>query len=256
MPLQEVTGWNWLDTVVLAGYFIGITIFGLWLARRIKTSGGYFLGDRKLSWWIMIGQSFGTGTHAEQPVAQVGAVYHLGFATIWYQWKNMLITPFYWLMAPWYRRCERTTIGEIIEDRYSRKLGLIYSIFAIAYFVFNQGAMLKGAGKLISVATGGDVISPNGVVFAMTVSFILYSFFGGLIAAAYTDFIQSFLIIVLSFLLLPMGLKAVGGFTGMHTTLKPEFFQVYSAVSGLSAFTIAMLTINGLVGITAQPHIL
>jgi hypothetical protein len=91
---------TWLDWVVLAGYFVGITGFGLWVSRRISSSGGYFLGDRRLPWWVMMGQAFGTGTHAENPVAQAGATFHKGFATIWYQWKNMLITPFYWLMAP------------------------------------------------------------------------------------------------------------------------------------------------------------
>jgi len=245
-----------LDWIVLIGYFIGITAFGLWVARKIRSSGGYFLGDRQLPWWVMVGQSFGTGTNAENPVAQTGASFAAGFATIWYQWKNMLITPFYWLMAPWYRRGERTTIGEMIEDRYGRKLAFAYTIFAVAFFVFNQGAMLKGAGKIIAVATGGEIISPNGVVVAMTGAFILYSFFGGLIASAYTDFVQGFLIILLSFLLIPAGLNAVGGFAGMRQSLDPGFFAVYSEVSGLDAFTIAMLTLNGLVGITAMPHIL
>jgi Na+/proline symporter len=247
---------TWLDWAVLIGYFAGITVFGLWIARRMKSSNRYFLGDRKLPWWVMIGQSFGTGTHAEHPVAQTGATFQFGFATIWYQWKNMLITPFYWLMAPWYRRSERTTIGEIVHDRYGRNLALFYTIFAIAFFVFNQGAMLKGAAKVISVATGGEMISPNGVVVAMTVAFILYSFFGGLIASAYTDFVQSFLIIILSFMLIPMGLSAVGGFAGMRAVLPADFFQLYNKNSGVDAFTIAMLTVNGLIGITAQPHTL
>lgn len=247
------THWDW---IVLIVYFVGIVTFGLWMARKIRSSGGYFLGDRQLPWWVMMGQAFGTGTNAENPVAQTGASCQHGFATIWYQWKNMLITPFYWLMSPWYRRSNRTTIGEIIEDRYGRRMGLLYTVFAIAFFVFNQGAMLKGAGKIISVATGGQIISPNGVVMAMTATFILYSFFGGLIASAYTDFVQGFLIILLSFLLIPAGLSAVGGFQGMRATIPPDFFTLYSDVSGLDAFTIAMLAINGLVGITAQPHIL
>ena len=250
------TRFTWLDAAVLAAYLIGITAIGLWVARRVRSSGGYFLGDRKLRWWIMVGQAFGTGTHAEQPVAQTGVTCELGFATIWYQWKNMLITPFYWLLAPWYRRSERTTLGEIIEDRYGRNLALVYTVFAIAYFVFNQGAMLKGAGKVISIATGDQVISANGVVVLMTFAFVLYSFFGGLIASAYTDFIQSFLIIALSFLLIPRGLAVVGGFSGMREVLPPGFFKVYSDVSGLDAFTIAMLAINGLVGIVAQPHMM
>jgi Na+/proline symporter len=249
-------GFTAMDWIVLIGYLCGITLFGLWMGRKIRTSGGYFLGERRLPWWVMVGQSFSTGTNAENPVAQTGASFHAGFATIWYQWKNMLITPFYWLMAPWYRRSERTTVGEIIEDRFGRGLAFVYTLFAIAFFVFNQGAMLKGAGKIIAVATGGEIISPNGVVFAMTAAFVIYSFFGGLIAAAYNDFIQGFLIILLSFILIPAGLAAVGGFHGMHQSLPEGFFDLYNEVSGLDAFTIAMLTLNGLVGITAMPHTL
>ena len=241
---------------MLAGYLIGITSFGLWLSHRTRTSGGYFLGDRKLPWWVMVGQAFGTGTHAEQPVAQAGATFDQGFATIWFQWKNMLITPLYWLMAPWYRRSGRTTIAEIIEDRYGRKLAFAYTLFGIASFVLSQGVMLKGAGKVISVATGGEMLSANGVVIVMTIAFLLYSFLGGLIASAYTDFVQSFLIITLSFLLIPLGLREVGGFAGMRKALPGNFFVLYSSVSEMNAFTIAMLALNGFVGITAQPHML
>ncbi len=247
---------TWLDWAVLGAYLAGITAFGLWIARRIRTSRGYFLGDRNFPWWVMIGQAFGTGTHAENPVAQTGAVFDRGFATIWYQWKNMLITPFYWLMAPWYRRSERTTIGEIVEDRFGRGMAFAYTLFAMLYFVCNQGAMLKGAGKVISVATGGQLVSPNGCVAAMVGTFVLYSFFGGLAAAAYTDFVQGFLIIALSFMLIPSGLAAVGGVEGVRASLPADFFELYNQASGIDLFTIAMLTLNGLVGITAQPHIL
>jgi len=254
MDTQTAT-FTYLDGAVLIGYFVGITLFGLWVARKVRSSGDYFLGERKLRWWIMMGQAFGTGTHAEHPVAQAGATFDAGLGTIWFQWKNMLITPFYWLLSPWYRRSERTTVGEIIEDRYGRPLALVYTLFAISFFVFNQGVMLKGAGKVIAMAVGEEVISANGVVVAMTAAFILYSFFGGLVASAYTDFVQSFLIIVLSFMLIPAGLAQVGGFSGMRESIPANFFDIYSAASGLDAFTIAMLSVNGLVGIVAQPHI-
>lgn len=116
--------------------------------------------------------------------------------------------------------------------------------------------MLKGAGKVISVATGGEMISANGAVLVMTLAFLLYSFLGGLIASAYTDFVQSLLIITLSFMLIPLGLREVGGFEGMRKALPGNFFDLYSSVSGMNAFTIAVLAINGFVGITAQPHML
>ncbi|HEX5171071.1 MAG TPA: sodium:solute symporter family protein, partial [Cyclobacteriaceae bacterium] len=187
--------------------------------------------------------------------AQAGATFHSGFATIWYQWKNMLITPFYWLIGPFYRRSERTTIGEIMEDRYGKVMGIVYFVFAIMFFVFSMGSMLQGAAKIIAIASGG-LISANAVVLTMTVAFIIYSFAGGLIAAAYTDFIQSFLIIILSILLIPLGLKEIGGFTGLKQALPENYFQLFDKSVGMDFFTISMLTMNGILGITSQPHML
>ncbi len=244
---------NWLDTLVVVAYFLGITGYGLWLTRKVKTSDGYFRGERKFNKWIMIAQGFGAGTHSENFVAQTGASFQMGFASIWYQWKNMVITPFYWLIAPWYRRSERTTVGEIVEDRYGRNMGIFYTVFAILFFIFAQGAMLKGAGKVISVATN-DMISTDGVVWAMTAAFILYSFFGGLVSSAYATFIQGFMIIILSLMLIPLGLGRVGGMEGMHRLLPANFFDLFSPELGIGWFTIAMLALNGVIGITAQPH--
>jgi Na+/proline symporter len=215
-----------LDWIVLGGYLVIITVIGLVAGYRVHHSNAYFLGERRFGPWLMIGQSFGVGTHAEMPVALAGAVYSIGASAIWYQWKNLFITPFYWLMAPVFRRIRRTTMAEFTEDRYGSWMAAIYIVFALCFFVINTGSMLKGAGKVISQATGGDY-GVNEIVVAMTVMFILYSVIGGLVAAAWTDFFQGFLIIALSFMLIPIG---------------------------IGPWTIAMLTINGLVGIMAQPQ--
>jgi Na+/proline symporter len=243
-----------LDWFVIVGYFAMIVAVGLWAARKVKGTADYFVGHRGFSVWLMIGQAFGVGTHAEMPVSLAGKVYQSGYAGIWYQWKNLFITPFYWLLAPLFRRFQRTTTGEVYEDRYGSWMGGVYTIFALSYFVFNMGAMLKGAGKLVAVAAGGG-ITPNTVVLAMTGAFLVYSFAGGLISAAYTDFVQSFFIIALSFLLIPLGLQRVGGFTGIRELLPPEMLSMVTP-GDVGVFTIFMLTINGLIGIVAQPHIL
>src|SRR6476646_2404433 len=186
-----------LDWAVLIGYLVAITAIGLIAGYRVQKTGDYFLGGRKFGPWLMVGQSFGVGTHAEMPVALAGAVYASGASAIWYQWKNLFITPFYWLMAPVFRRIRRTTMAEFTEDRYGRWMSAIYTVFAVCYLVINTGSMLVGAGKVISQATGGGV-GVNQIVVAMTVLFILYSFVGGLVAAAWTDLFQGFLIITLS----------------------------------------------------------
>jgi Na+/proline symporter len=241
-----------LDWIVLAAYLVIITAIGLIVGYRVRKSGEYFLGDRRFGPWLMIGQSFGVGTHAEMPVALAGAVYSVGASAIWYQWKNLFITPFYWLMAPVFRRIRRTTMAEFTEDRYGPWMAGLYIVFAIIFFVINTGSMLKGAGKVISQATGGG-FGVNEIVVAMTVMFMLYSFVGGLVAAAWTDLFQGILIIALSFMLIPLGYEVVGGLAGMRASLEPYRFSL-STPSGIGPWAIAMLTVNGLVGIMAQPQ--
>src|ERR671914_1102632 len=243
-----------LDWAVLGFYLIVITAIGLVVGYRVRQSGEYFLGGRRFGPWLMMGQSFGVGTHAEMPVALAGAVYTSGASGIWFQWKNLFITPFYWIMAPVFRRIRRTTMAEFTEDRYGSWMGAIYIVFAMCFFIINTGSMLKGAGKVISQATGGGV-GVNEIVVAMTVLFIIYSFVGGLVAAAWTDLFQGFLIIVLSFMLVPLGWQVVGGLDGMKASLEPFRFSL-ATPSGIGPWVIAMLTINGLVGIMAQPHML
>lgn len=243
-----------IDWAVILTYLAGVVAIGVIAGRRVRHTNQYFLGDRNFNKWIMIGQSFGTGTHAEMPVSLAGAVYTVGASGIWFQWKNLFATPFYWLFAPLVRRMRRTTMAEVVEDRYGPWMGAIYTVFALCFFIINMASMLKGAAKVINQVTGGH-IPVNEIVVLMTVVFVLYSMIGGLVATAWTDVVQGFLILALSFLLIPLGWDLVGGMEGMRTTLEPFRFSL-STPQGIGPWFISMLTINGLIGIIAQPHVL
>jgi Na+/proline symporter len=240
------------DWFVLIVYLALMALIGILAGLRVRGTDHYFLGNRGFGKWLMIGQSFGIGTHAEMPVSLAGAVYTTGFSGIWYQWKNLFATPFYWMIAPLFRRLRRTTIGEAVEDRYGPWMGVLYTIFALAFFTINMASMLKGAAKVISHAGGGET-SADQIVYAMTVVFLVYSFIGGLLATAWTDFFQGFLIIALSFMLVPLGWNLVGGLDGMRRTLDPHFLSL-AAPEGIGPWFIFLLTINGLIGIISQPH--
>lgn len=251
MPSLSLAPIDWL---VLVGYLIAIAALGIWIGRRVGDTDHYFLGARGFNKWIMVGQSFASGTHADMPVSLAGAVYGVGVSGIWYQWKNMFATPFYWLMAPLYRRMRRTTIGEYFEDRYGLWMGAVYMVFALIYFTINMASMLKGAAKVISQAVGGQV-PVNEIVIAMTAIFMLYSFIGGMVSTAWTEFFQGFLILTLSFLLIPLGWNIAGGMDGMKGALDPHKFSL-ATPAGIGGWFIFMLTINGLIGITSQPHVM
>ena len=132
-----------VDWIVLVAYLLAMAGIGIFVGLKVKDTDHYFLGRRKFSKWLMIGQSFGQGTHAEMPVSLVGAVYSVGASGIWYQWKNLFATPFYWVMAPVFRRIRRTTLAEMSEDRYGPWMGSIYTVFALSFFTINTASSTR-----------------------------------------------------------------------------------------------------------------
>lgn len=242
----------WVDWLVLIAYVVLVVVIGMVAASKVKGTEHYFLGNRRFGKLVMIAQSFGTGTHAEMPVSLAGAVYTAGLSGIWYQWKNIFVTPFYWLLAPLFRRFRRTTMSEVVEDRYGPWMGAFYTVFALCFFTINLASMLKGAAKVIDQSVGGH-LSVDAIVVGMTCIFVLYSLVGGLVATAWTEVVQGFLIITLSFMLIPLGWGVVGGLRGMKEVLGPERFSLV-VPHGIGLWFILMLTLNGMVGITAQPQ--
>jgi Na+/proline symporter len=243
-----------LDWLIIGCYLAALMAVGIVASLRVKDTGQYFLGKRRFGKLLMVAQTFGVGTHTEMPVSLAGAVYSMGISAIWYQWKNLFALPFYWVMAPVFRRFRRTTSAEVMEDRYGPALGGLYTVFAFIFFIINIASILKGGAKILDEVLGGR-LGVDHIVMGFALIFILYSFTGGLVASVWSNFIQGLLIIVLSCLLIPLGWSLVGGFSGMRQTL-PAFHFSLATPKQIGPWFIAMLTVNGLVGIIAQPHMI
>lgn len=56
-----------------------------------------------------------------------------------------------------------------------------------------------------------------------------YTIMGGLLAVAITDVIQGLMLVFLSLALIPAGLKALGGFAGLHAKVPAEYFSLFGS---------------------------
>ncbi|MEQ9265062.1 MAG: sodium:solute symporter family protein [Balneolaceae bacterium] len=245
-------GIDLLDWFVLGIYIAVITAIGLYSNKAVKSTSDYFMGGRRFGKLLMIAQAFGAGTRADQAVAVIGASSQIGLAGIWYQWLYLFSTPFYWLIAPIYRRLRYITIGDFFEQRYGMGMGAAYAFVGLFWFAANIGVVLKGTGVTIEAVTGG-AISTEMAVFGMVAFFVLYGLLGGLVAAASTQLIQGFFIILLSFLLIPFALSEAGGLASVHETIPDAWFSLV-ATEEVTLFFIIMAILNGLVGVVVQPH--
>ncbi len=241
-----------LDWAVLISYFVIITTIGVWTYKKVKSSGDFFMGNRRFGKILMIAQAFGVGTHTDQPVSVSGASYTTGLAGIWYQWVWMFSTPFFWIIAPIYRRLRYVTMADFFKERYGSGLAILFTIIGMLFFTMDIGIMLKGTGITVEGLTGGAMPQEETILVA-TVLFVVYGLAGGLIAAAITDLIQGVLILVLSFMMIPYAISAAGGLENIHRGLPEHMFSLV-APHEVTMFFIVMIVINGLVGIVVQPH--
>ena len=105
-------GVNWIDWLVIISYLLVITILGVWAVKRVKSAASLFIGDRKFGKVMMMFFTFGAGTHSDQAVSVAAKTYHSGASGIWYQWLWLFVTPFFWLIAPVFRRMRAITTGD------------------------------------------------------------------------------------------------------------------------------------------------
>jgi Na+/proline symporter len=246
-----------LDVAAIVGYFVAVMAIGFWAARRVKDEKDFFMGGRRFGKALLVMHWLCTGTHSEMAVQVAGATARVGLGGIWYQWMYLFSTPFYWMIAPVTRRLRVLTTGDFFRIRYGRDLEMLYSLVALVYFALSIATLLRGAGAAISGATGGEIPTQQSVI-VLSVLFSTYIMAGGLVAAAYTDFLQGVMIVALSVMLVPAGLHAIGGLSNLHASLPAEMFAV-TAPSGSKEgdpWSVVALSLLGLVGIVVQPHVM
>jgi len=255
---SQLLGLTHVDWLVILAYLVGITVIGTWAVRKVKSAATFFISDRGFGKVLMMFFNFGTGTHSDQAVSVAAKTYHVGASGIWYQLLWVFSTPFYWIIAPMFRRMRAITTSDFFEARYGPSVGVLYAAVAVLNLIVNIGVMLKGSSAMIEAITGGTV-NAFWATMAMTAMFLVYGVAGGLSAAIVTDFIQGILTIVLSFLILPFAFSAVSELTGMGpmegmraTISNPEMFSLVS--SEITLFYIVVISLNGLVGYGCQPH--
>ncbi|OGD18640.1 MAG: hypothetical protein A2W03_08580 [Candidatus Aminicenantes bacterium RBG_16_63_16] len=241
-----------LDWLVIIAYLAVVLVLGLGTFRRVKSASSFFIGDRRYGKLMMMLNSFGAGTHSDQAVSVSSKTYSVGISGIWYEWLWLFATPFFWVLAPIFRRMRAVTTGDYFLVRYSRSVSVLYAVIGALQLMMNIGIMIKSSGALVTAVSGGRIDSQVAVL-GMTSVFVVYSVVGGLHAAIVTNLVQGFLTVVFSFMILPFAWQAVGGLSGMRAALPDASLFAVVAPRGITAFYIAVIAINALIGWVTQP---
>ena len=260
---MEFLGLHYAIWIVLVLYFAGMLLMGWWSKRGIYNQEGYLLGNRRFGWLMMVMHAFGAGTHPGNVAGVMSQGVVSGASGIWVSWMWLFGTPFYWIIAPIIRRMRCLTMADFFRERFGRSASVLYIIVAaVGMIVFLAGVMLATTRTVQGVMGKAQVQESDmwffGILFVTTTVFIIYSYWGGIIAAIRTDMIQGLMIIALSFIAIPVALGRVDGLAGMRATLAAQentYLSLFDPKQ-FSLLTVLLLSINAPLTALAFPHLM
>ena len=226
---------NWVDSVVMAAYLIGITLFGIWVGyRRNASSEQYFLANKSLGWFTVGAAVF---------TSNISTIHLVGLAASGAK-DGMVIGNFEWMacftlmllglvFAPFYIKSRVSTLPEFMERRYGPAARTFLAVIGLlGALLIHIGISLFAAAKLFESFLGVPMLVTIIVLSLFTVT---YTALGGLKAVVMTENIQVCLLLGGAFFMTVTGLLALGRF-GIHdwsqfqAAAKPDQFSMLRPV--------------------------
>jgi len=214
--------------LVYLAFVLGI---GLTLRRYTKTSTDFFQAGRALPAWVC-GLAFLSANLGAQEIigmAASGAKY--GIATSHFYWVGAIPAMVFLaiFMMPFYYGSRARSVPEYLRLRFDEKTRAFNAVSFALMTVFSSGISMYAMAKLLQLlhvldapfrALGLDAGYIFHTCIAVSALVVLaYIFLGGLSSAIYNEVLQFFLIVAGFLPLVYLGLRDVGGWSGLQRDL-------------------------------------
>jgi SSS family solute:Na+ symporter len=219
---------HWIDWAVIIAYLIFSLAIGFYYAKQAgKNTENYFLGGRKLSWFMAGTSMVATTFAADTPLLVTELVVQHGISGNWLWWNAVIggiLTTFFF--ADLWRRANIVTDIELIEKRYSGKEASFLRGFKAIYMgVFLNSVVIAW----VNVALAALIkvffnVSDEQVLWYVAGAMLItafYSSLSGFLGVVVTDAFQ-FVIAMTGCIILAIVVvnsEQIGGVSGLQAKL-------------------------------------
>jgi SSS family transporter len=188
-----------LDLVIIIGYLVGVTLFGVWFSGRQKTTKDYFLGDRSVPWWAIAASIVATETSTITFISVPGVAFARGGnfqflqLVLGYMLGRIVISL---LFIPSYFRGDLLTVYELLERRFGNRIKMLAAaLFVVMRNIADGIRLLLTAIVLAAVYTVFQPqASPEWVIVVSIILLgavmIVFTYFGGMEAVIWVEVVQ------------------------------------------------------------------
>lgn len=226
-----------IDWGIIIGYFVLLFAFAWWLIRRgNNTADDYFLAGRGLGWFIVGASIFASNIGSEHLVGLAGSGCTDGVAMAHYELHAWCLLVLAWIMVPFYARSKVFTMPEFLERRFSPASRYMLSIISLMAYVVTKVAVGVFAGGVVfstllpelHISLGSVTINSFWLGSFLAIIFTgFYTILGGMRAVAYTEALQTVILVFGSLLVTIYGLQALGGWGALRDTCGSEMFNLW-----------------------------
>lgn len=217
-----------IDYGIIVAYVVLLLGFGAYLQHRASASvEDYFLGGRKLPWWLLGTSGMAAWLDTTGTMLIVGFLFMLGPQGLFIEFRGgaVLILPFMLtFMGKWHRRSGVMTGVEWNVYRFGRGAGgqtarLVSALVAVVAATFALVYMIKGVGGFL--ATFIDLPPTTCAAILLGIA-TLYTMLSGFYGVILTDLIQSVIIILAAGIVIGMAAFEISGYEGSLGDLAAE----------------------------------
>jgi len=230
-------GIEWIDWAVIVAYFAVLFVLARWVIKKNKdTSDDYFLAGRGLGWFIVGASIFASNIGSEHLVGLAGSGATDGVAMAHYELHAWCLLVLAWIMVPFYARSKVFTMPQFLEKRFSPAARWVLSIISLVAYVVTKIAVGIFAGGIvfsvllpeIRVNLGFMILDSFWLGSILVLVFTgVYTTLGGLRAVAYTEALQTVVLVVGSALVTFFGLQALGSWGELKDIIGSDMFNLW-----------------------------
>src|SRR3954470_23432188 len=217
--MPEYARLNATDYVVFAIYMLATLALGLYAGRKVRSRPkDYFLGEKKLPWYVVGASMIASDISSEHFIAHVGAAYLYGMVVATQGWNAWIIySIFLFVFLPYYVRTGLYTMPQFLERRYNTTCRYLYALsLVVGYIGTLMAGSLYAGGLAIDNMFGFNMTADPSTNIAIGIIFFatgtgVYTIYGGMKASAWTDFLQIIVMLFGGILLPVLALHKVGG---------------------------------------------
>jgi sodium/proline symporter len=219
----------------LVAYYVVMVVIGVWAARKgsSNTLEGFLLGNRKMGPLITALTLQATSMSGFMFLGAGSEGYRMGYWALWYAAGDigggvLNLSLLGRRMRKLSRAFGSLTSIEYLEHRYPSPLTrLVAGILTIFFLFFYVLAQFIAGGKGMAMITG----MPYWLALLIAVGIILaYTYIGGYFAVAYTDLLQSLIMITGMVWIVVACLSHLGGLTAANSAiaaLDPSYLSLW-----------------------------